>query len=284
MSVPGWPEAFRGSAAITAGLVSRAKLRGAGFVRMLPDVYVPTPPGGRGGPAPGADHRAGSGRAPIARRGEAGAYPVRAYRLPLRVRSLAAYRWAQHLGAVVSGCSAAELHGASCARPAAPAEITVPGRSLRAPAGVLVRRDALPPDEIQVIGDVRITGPLRTAFDLARRQDDLVEAVVAVDALANQAGFEPDSLLILGARHRGARAVERLADVLVLADRRSGSPMETRLQLILVLAGLPRPAVQHPVLDDERRCAVWLDLAHPEARVGIIVADISAALERSTVT
>lgn len=234
VSVPGWPEAFRGSDAVAAGLVGWGRLRGSGFLRVLPDVYVPAAP-----------------EAP-----------------PLRVRSLAAYRWAQHLDGVVSGYSAAELHGASCARWSAPAEITVTGHSLRAPAGVLVRRDVLLPDEIQTIGDVQVTTPFRTAFDIMRRSG-LVEAVVAVDALANRGRFEPDSLLYLAAYHRGARGIGHLADVLTLADRRAESPMETRLRLVLVLRGLPHPAVQHPVLDDERRQAVWLDLAYPDKGIGI---------------
>lgn len=41
------------------------------------------------------------------------------------------------------------------------------------------------------------------------------------------------------------------------------------MRLLLVRAGLPRPVLQHPVLDDRRRTAVWLDLAYPEHRVGI---------------
>jgi very-short-patch-repair endonuclease len=45
--------------------------------------------------------------------------------------------------------------------------------------------------------------------------------------------------------------------------------METRLRLILVLGGLPKPEVQFPVLDDVRRRVVWLDLAYPEHRIGI---------------
>jgi hypothetical protein len=45
--------------------------------------------------------------------------------------------------------------------------------------------------------------------------------------------------------------------------------METRLRLVLVLRGLPRPEVQYPVLDDRQRRAVWLDLAYPAQRIGI---------------
>lgn len=45
--------------------------------------------------------------------------------------------------------------------------------------------------------------------------------------------------------------------------------METRLRLLLVLAGLPRPVAQHPVQDPLTRTAVWLDLAYPDRRIGI---------------
>jgi very-short-patch-repair endonuclease len=45
--------------------------------------------------------------------------------------------------------------------------------------------------------------------------------------------------------------------------------METRLRLVLVLRGLPRPEAQYPVPDDRGRRAVWLDLAYPEQRIGI---------------
>lgn len=57
--------------------------------------------------------------------------------------------------------------------------------------------------------------------------------------------------------------------MLAHADRRAMSPMETRLRLLLVLAGLPRPVAQHPVQDPLTRTAVRLDLAYPDRRIGI---------------
>ncbi len=65
-------------------------------------------------------------------------------------------------------------------------------------------------------------------------------------------------------RYPGLRGVRRVIDVLCWTDPRSGSPPETRLRLILVRAGLPRPVPQHPVVDDHRRI-LWLDLAYPAA-------------------
>lgn len=233
VTVPGFPTAFRGSDAVATGLVDWRVLHSAAFRRLLPDVY-----GVRGESEP-----------------------------DLALRSHAAYRWGRGDG-VLCGFSAAELLGASCAPFGAPAELAVPAGGLRSRGGVTVRRDRLHPGEVTKVGDVRVTTPLRTAFDLGCRQA-LVEAVVAVDALARVHGFPPDLLLNFAVRYPRARGVRSLPDVLTLADPKSGSPPETRLRLLLTRSGLPRPRVQHPVLDDDRLRAVWLDLAYPEHRIGI---------------
>ncbi len=233
MTVAGWPVAFRGSTAIAAGLVTRGELRGPRFRRPFPDTYVLT------------------GRKPP----------------DLALRSLAAYRYVEGRG-VLSGWSAAEVLDASCGPRDAPAEVTVPGGPQRAHPGLVVHRDRLAPGEIRSVGPVRCTFPPRTAFDLARR-GPLVERVVGVDALARRHRFSPDLLLNFATRYSGVRGVDRLPEVLALADRGAGSPMETRLRLVLVLAGLPRPRSQWVVQDERARRAVWLDLAYPEHRVGI---------------
>ena len=232
MTVPGWPDVFRGSDAIAAGLVTRGVLRGPRYQCLLPDTYARAD----------AEHS-------------------------LTLRSLAAFRWARGRG-ILSGYSATELLRASCAPRGAPAELTVAGDVLRSRDGVVVRHAELHPGEVTTLDDLRVTTPLRTAFDLGRRLD-LVESVVAVDALARVHRFSPDLLLHFAVRYPHTRGVDRLMDTLSLADRRSGSPPETRLRLVLVQAGLPRPAVQHPVLDDDRRRAVWLDLAYPRHMLGV---------------
>ncbi|MGD9527875.1 hypothetical protein [Pseudonocardia sp.] len=91
-----------------------------------------------------------------------------------------------------------------------------------------------------------MTSPLRTAYDLARR-GSLVERVVAVDALARIGRFGPDLLLNFARRYAGTRGNDGIFEVLSHADRRAGSPMESRLRMLLVLGGLPRPEAQWPV-------------------------------------
>ncbi len=118
------------------------------------------------------------------------------------------------------------------------------------------------------LGDVQVTHPVRTAWDLARRLD-LVDAVVAVDRLANRCRFHPDLVLNFPVHYPRARDNNRVYDVLAHAERYSGSPMESRLRLLLVLAGLPRPRARWVVQDPDTRTAVWLDLAYPDLRIGI---------------
>ena len=99
--------------------------------------------------------------------------------LALRSRAAAAYV-GEH--GVLAGYSAAELLDASCAPQDAPAEVTVPdGRRSR--AGMVVHRFRPLPGEVDLCDGIRVTTPLRTAFDLTRRPDR-TEAVVAIDALA----------------------------------------------------------------------------------------------------
>jgi hypothetical protein len=230
--VAGWPEAFRGSAAVAGGLVTKDVLRGPRFRRLFPDTYVP-----------------------------------RAAKHPLALRSRAAYRYVEGRGAL-AGYSAAELLGASCGPPEGPAEVVVWQGRQKAHPGLRVHHRFVGPDELVEVDGLLITSPLRTAFDLARR-GSLVERVVAVDALAHTCDFDPELVRGLGVRHRGERGVAGLDEVLRHADRRAASPMETRLRLVLVQGGLPRPQVQWPVPDERTRTVVWLDLAYPEQRIGV---------------
>ncbi len=227
---------FRGSVAVRRGLLTRAQLYGPRYRRLLPDVYVP-----------------------------AGAT------LNLATRSRAAYLHVAPRGGVLAGFSAAELLGRGCALHRVPAEVLVP-RDARSRPDLLVRRGTVRHSELGAAGGCRVTAPLRTAWDLARRLP-LVEAVVAVDALARRSrtdpGFEPAELLAHRATAPGARCCRRLDRVVALADRRAESVPETRLRLNLVLGGLPAPEVQYRVRDGYGFVLARVDLAYPEARLAI---------------
>jgi hypothetical protein len=223
---------FRGSDALASGLITPGVLRGPRFRRIFPDVYAPS------------DLTA-----------------------DLLMRSRAAHVWLAGDG-VLAGYSAAEVYRAPCAPTDAPVEVIIPGRSRRAPPGITVRRDVLAGDERRHYEGLELTSPVRTAFDLARR-NPLVEGVAAMDSLAGRFGFTPEEVLTLAARQPRARGIRRLAEVVANAEPLAESPMESRLRMLLVLGGLPRPVVQYTVLDDRGWQLATVDLAYPRQRIAI---------------
>jgi hypothetical protein len=223
---------FRGTDALAAGRLTPGELRGPRFRRVFPDVYLP------------AD-------AP----------------LDLTARSRAAYLLVGGRGGALAGWSAAELLVTHCAPRDAPAELLVDFHVRRHP-GLRVRHGTARPDEVRERADCRVTSFLRTAYDLGR-WSELADAVVAVDALAARAGFRPVEVLELRDRYPGGWGSGRLDEVVRLADPLAESAMETRLRLLLVLGGLPAPAVQYLVTDERRNLVGRVDLAYPERRLAI---------------
>jgi very-short-patch-repair endonuclease len=223
---------FRGSAAVAAGSLTRGVLRGPRYRRLFPDVYAPA-----------------------------------ALEPDLALRARAAGVLVDGRG-VVSGWSAAELLGASCAPRDPPAEVllTVPHAQTYRCTRLRVHRDAVAPGETTRLHGTPLTTPVRTAYDLARWAPSLTERVVAVDAVAHCCGIDPGELVELRHRHLGARGSRGITEVLRLVDARSESPMESRIRVPLVLAGSP-PVVQHPVTVRGR--SYRLDLAYPEHRLAI---------------
>lgn len=223
---------FVGSVAVGRGLVSRAQLRSDRDVSPFRDVFV------RASDRP--LDLATLSRAAFLLLGESGASPVT--RLPLL--------------------------GAACAPRGAPVEVVSPGTGIRARAGLVVHRDAVPRPEVWQAQGCRVTSPVRTAWDLARRLD-LVDAVVAVDALCRRGRFPPGELLAWRAARPRTRGAGQLPAVVALADPRAESPPESRLRLLLVLGELPAPEVQFRVRDAGGVVVARADLDYPKVRLAI---------------
>ena len=111
------------------------------------------------------------------------------------------------------------------------------------------------------------TSILRTTIDLGSRPP-LVEAVVAVD-MALQRRLVGLAELHELAEARSRRGIVHLRRVVELAEPASESAMETRLRLLLVLAGLPPPQAQVPLHDERGRFLGRPDLYYPEQRLGL---------------
>ena len=170
--------------------------------------------------------------------------------------------------ATFSGLTAAWLHGLDV-KPCDPIDVTVPlDAGVSARAGLTLRRSTVRRDEVVHVRGMRATTLLRTLVDVSRRLA-LTEAVVLAD-MAMHAGLVDRDRFEAWARARvrgpGAAKVRR---VLEHSEPKSESPMETRLRMLLVLAGLPRPAAQVSLQDARGRFLGRPDLYYPGARLGI---------------
>lgn len=215
---------FRASDAVAAGETTWGRLRGPGYVRVAPNTWV----------------HAGSEE------------DVR-----LRVETLGT--WTRGIG-VVAGPLAALTWEADC--PWEDAEVVLPTPRRLTPENTHVRTDRLAPDEIAERWGIPVTTPVRTAFDLARR-DPFVEAVAAVDALAYRCRFTVEHLRDVADRHPRVRGIVQVRQVLDLMDHRAQSLPETRMRLLFVLRGLPHPIPQYPVALRSGFRA-YLDLGWPD--------------------
>ena len=169
-------------------------------------------------------------------------------------------------GAVFCGRTAAWLHGLDLA-PCNPIEVTVP----------IARRSEI---ERSIAQRLPVTSRVRTLADLGRCLP-LVEAVAALDAALHKRLLKMSDLVAWLETHKRFPGNVRLQRAIELAEPATESPMETRLRLLLVLAGLPRPQVQVPLHDDKGRFIGRPDLYYPEQRLAL---EYDGAIHRETMT
>lgn len=168
-------------------------------------------------------------------------------------------------GAVVSHHTAARLWGG--VPPAGDAiHVSHTGKVRPQTRGVVGHsvRD-LPPARTRA--GVRVTSPEQAFLDLVGTAG-LIESVVLGDSLVKAGATTPGKLVAAADSWAGRHAATaRRAAGLVRS--RVDSPMETRLRLLIVLAGLPEPRVNVEINDEEGWCQYRIDLAYPEIQVGI---------------
>ncbi len=171
--------------------------------------------------------------------------------------------------AVFSGRTAAHLLGArELADSATPVEVTVPPQHRFGPVtGMRVRQAGLRAEEVLAVGGRTCTAAVRTALDMARLEP-LMDAVVALDQLLARAVGDEVALRAGAAAlptGRGCRSARR---AVALADGRAESPPETRLRVLLTVAGLP-PVPQWSVRRADGMFIARVDLAYPAVRVAV---------------
>jgi hypothetical protein len=181
------------------------------------------------------------------------------------VRAQAALRIAPP-SALVSHHTAAVIWG-GVVPPQSVVHITVPKGQDCQVDGIRTHRYLDMPQPSSHVG-VRVTSPERTVCDLARTLD-LVELVTLGDRLVRREVTTPLRLIQAADEWRGPR--RRLVQRAVRLVRQGvDSPPESRLRMLVVLAGLPEPTVNHIIRNDET--GEWLrrfELAYIELLVAI---------------
>lgn len=168
--------------------------------------------------------------------------------------------------AVFSGHTAGWLHGLDLP-PCDPIEVTLPGRSVTSHlARVRLTRSDFAPCEACEVHGLPATSATRTLADLGRRLT-LVEAVVVIDMALHAGLVVQDGLQQWADGHPRHRGVSKLRRALELAEGASESPMETRLRVLLVLDGLPKPSVQASLYDDSGLFIARPDLCYIRERL-----------------
>lgn len=151
--------------------------------------------------------------------------------------------------------------------PCDPVEVTVSGgERLSKRVGTVVRRARLGPGEVVQRRGLRVTSPVRTVLDLCSRLP-LVEAVATIDMSLQRRLVHLDDLRAYVAEHPRRKGIARLRRAVELADPGAESPMERRLRVLLVLAGLPRPETQVRLHDAQGRFLARTDLYYRDARL-----------------
>jgi hypothetical protein len=116
-----------------------------------------------------------------------------------------------------------------------------------------------------LVRGIRTTDPMTTFIQLAGTLP-LVDLVVLGDAIVKRYRVAPNRLVKIcrdsdeyyaGAALRGALHVRRGVD----------SPMESRLRMLIVLAGLPEPRVDVRIMNDDGTWRRRFDLCYPEIRL-----------------
>lgn len=124
----------------------------------------------------------------------------------------------------------------------------------------------LRPDDIVEVHGLRVSSPIRTAWDLGRvRWTD--EAIAGLDAMLRLPTVDRDELVAGLERFRGMRWVTVLRTIAPLADGRSESPGESVLRLRCIEARVH--VVPQVEVRRAGRVVARLDLADEKARLGI---------------
>lgn len=96
-----------------------------------------------------------------------------------------------------------------------------------------------------------------------------IEAVIVLDMAMHTGLIDASQLRAWAAHHPGTRGVARLREAIELTEPATESVMETRLRLLLVRSGLPKPVSQVPICDQDGFFLGRPDFCYPDRRLAL---------------
>ncbi|GAC68296.1 hypothetical protein GS4_14_01280 [Gordonia soli NBRC 108243] len=170
---------------------------------------------------------------------------------------------------VVGGTAASIVHGTAWYDADFDVElIRGPTGSGRAAVSTSARRLDLAASDVVVVDGIRVTSPVRTAFDLLRVRPPW-RALGYVDMLARATPIDPRELADYADDQRRVRYVRQARDLARLVDARSESPPESWVRYLMFTADLPTPDLQIEVRDRRGVVFARIDLGYEALKIGI---------------
>jgi hypothetical protein len=136
---------------------------------------------------------------------------------------------------------------------------------LRPVDGLVVhRRDGAP---LVMVNGRRATSPAWTAIELARSQRR-PRALATLDAALRSETCRRGDLAQSAREQFGRRGIVNVRELLLHADPRAESPMESEARLAMIDGGLPTPELQYEIVDGNGELR-RVDFAWPEERLAV---------------
>jgi very-short-patch-repair endonuclease len=126
---------------------------------------------------------------------------------------------------------------------------------------------AIAAEQVEVVDGIRISAPLQMFVELASALP-LVELVVVGDWLVRH-GWTSCQQLVEFCTTTHQRHAKRARQAASHVRERVDSPMETRLRMLLVLAGLPEPQVNLRIRGEDGAVLLRFDLSYPRLKVAV---------------
>jgi hypothetical protein len=125
-----------------------------------------------------------------------------------------------------------------------------PGQ-IRTRSGMSISRSPLAEHDVRIVAGIRVTTPLRTAFDCLRLAPRLEDAVAFGDLMLHCRLVDLAELAMYVCSHRGWKGIARARRALMMLDAGSRNPWESRFRVLwMVDAGMPRPRCNAPLRDE----------------------------------